>query len=131
MRLPRTANDDHPGPIGWRQISRGGDRDQSALMRTPRTTPSRCGPRNPGQSDPTFVAVSVAAVAAISSLAGTADVPAGVVAGAAGADDTSAGGAGATGFSGAFGVGAATRGRIGSSPARARSRSSGDGVHRQ
>src|SRR4051812_41669029 len=49
MRSPRTANDDHPGPIGCRHNSCGGDADQSVSMRTPRMIESRLGPRKPGQ----------------------------------------------------------------------------------
>ena len=47
---PSTANDDQPGPIGRRHSSTGGDVDQSVSIRTPRTTPSRSGPRKPGHS---------------------------------------------------------------------------------
>src|SRR5688500_8301742 len=50
MKLPRTANDDQPGPIGRRHNSTGGDLDQSVSIRTPGTTPSRLGPRKPGHS---------------------------------------------------------------------------------
>src|SRR4029453_6748462 len=49
-RSPSTANDDQPGPIGRRHNSIGGDFDQSVSIRTPRTMPSRLGPRKPGQS---------------------------------------------------------------------------------
>ena len=45
-----TANDDHPGPTGRRHSCTGGDADQSVAIRTPRTTPSRFGPRKPGHS---------------------------------------------------------------------------------
>jgi hypothetical protein len=50
MRLPWTAKDDQPGPIGLRQSCTGGDAAQSVLIRTPGMTPSRCGPRKPGHS---------------------------------------------------------------------------------
>src|SRR5207249_3840505 len=50
MRSPRTAKDDQPGPIGRRHNSTGGDLDQSVSICTPRTTPSRLGPRKPGHS---------------------------------------------------------------------------------
>src|SRR3954447_12901823 len=50
MRSPFTANDDQPGPIGRRQISAGGDDDQSVATLTPRTMSSRAGPRKPGHS---------------------------------------------------------------------------------
>src|SRR5215467_1295205 len=50
MRSPWTAKDDQPGPIGRRHIATGGDACQSALIRTPAATPSRWGPRKPGQS---------------------------------------------------------------------------------
>src|SRR5262245_62168632 len=49
MKLPWTAKDDQPGPTGFRQSSVGGDAVQSVAIRTPPTTPSRAGPRNPGQ----------------------------------------------------------------------------------
>ena len=49
MRSPRTAKDDQPGPTGRRHSSTGGDVVQSVSIRTPRTTPSRSGPRKPGQ----------------------------------------------------------------------------------
>src|SRR5215472_9886910 len=52
MRSPWTAKDDQPGPIGRRHIATGGDACQSALIRRPATTPSRWGPRKPGQSGP-------------------------------------------------------------------------------
>src|SRR5579872_7062641 len=44
-----TANEDQPGPIGFRHTSFGGADPQSVLNRTPVTISSRCGPRNPGQ----------------------------------------------------------------------------------
>src|SRR5262245_44516946 len=49
MRSPSTAKDDQPGPIGRRHSSTGGDAAQSVAIHTPRTTPSRSGPRKPGQ----------------------------------------------------------------------------------
>src|ERR1700675_2594176 len=50
MRSPRTAKDDQPGPTGRRHIATGGDVVQSVLICTPRTMPSRWGPRNPGHT---------------------------------------------------------------------------------
>src|SRR5437868_6106710 len=56
MKLPRTAKDDQPGPIGLRHSSTGFDWDQSVWMRTPRMTPSRFGPRKPDQLPPVVAA---------------------------------------------------------------------------
>src|SRR5579871_2741191 len=50
MRPLLTEKDDHPGPTGLRHSATGGEDFQSVLMRVPGTIPSRCGPRNPGQS---------------------------------------------------------------------------------
>ena len=50
MRPSRTAKDDQPGPTGRRHSSTGGDADQLVSIRTPGMTPSRWGPRKPGQS---------------------------------------------------------------------------------
>src|SRR5688500_19546666 len=52
MCPPRTAKDDHPGPIGRRHNSTGGDLAQSVSIVTPRTMLSRAGPRKPGHSAP-------------------------------------------------------------------------------
>src|SRR5258708_30823362 len=60
MRLPLTAKDDQPGPIGRRQIWTGGDCDQSVAIRMPRITPSRLGPRKPGHSARFHVAAGAA-----------------------------------------------------------------------
>src|SRR5215472_13455212 len=59
MRSPWTAKDDQPGPIGRRHMATGGDACQSALIRTPATTPSRWGPRKPGQSAPASTAEEI------------------------------------------------------------------------
>src|SRR6185436_1940811 len=127
MRSPWTANDDQPGPIGRRHNSAGGDLDQSVSIWTPRITPSRLGPRKPGQ---------IAGVPTVAAAGGFAAVF------AAGADVIVAGSAGrgaGIGLSGVTGAGAAgadegaasTRTESRESSARARSRSSGVSVHRQ
>src|SRR5207249_4068718 len=115
--------DDHPGPIGRRQIATGGDFDQSVTIRTPRMMPSRPGPRKPGHSagvsGATGVASSIFAATGAASAAGATlalanDVSVGITAGAA--DD----------------AGAVDRGSgLGSSPPWASSRCSGVGVQRQ
>src|SRR5262245_42274452 len=48
MSSSSTANDDQPGPIGWRHSFTGGDAVQSVLIRTAWTTASRSAPRKPG-----------------------------------------------------------------------------------
>src|SRR5688572_23173729 len=50
MRSPLTAKDDQPGPTGRRHICTGGLPDQSVSIFTPRTMPSRFGPRKPGHA---------------------------------------------------------------------------------
>src|SRR5262245_16764007 len=50
MRSPWTANDDQPGPIGWRHISTGFVCAQSVSIRTPWMMLLRSGPRKPGHS---------------------------------------------------------------------------------
>src|SRR5687767_4251559 len=50
MSPPCTAKEDQPGPTGLRQISTGGEWDQSVAIVTPWTTLSRLGPRKPGHS---------------------------------------------------------------------------------
>src|SRR5947207_13057480 len=110
MRPPWTAKDDQPGPIGRRHSSTGGDAAQSVAIRTPGITPSRRGPRNPGQSGPATVADGFSFGAAGTTLA------------VVGADLAGAGVAGVT----AGVAGSAT----GSLAPWARSRSSGVCVHR-
>src|SRR5687768_2727783 len=119
MRSPRTAKDDHAGPIGLRHSCTGGDADQLVGIRTPRTTPSRARPRKPGHSARVTVRSLVAGPAASGATAG-APGPAGLspAPAAIGALGTSAGAeAGGTG--------------LGSVTAWASSRSSGVGDHRQ
>src|ERR1035437_6529278 len=115
MRLPWTAKDDQPGPIGRRQSWTGGDTVQSVLIRTPGMTLSRCGPRKPGHS------------LGISTLAGA-------------FGRTAAGGAGATGsltdgatgnFSGTAAATGTSGRAAGSMLDRTRRSSSGVFVHRQ
>src|SRR5258707_1251089 len=65
MRLPLTANEDQPGPIGRRQTWTGGDCDQSVAICVPWITPSRSGPRKPGHSAG-FVGTGAGAGAAVS-----------------------------------------------------------------
>src|SRR5688572_12974372 len=65
MRPLCTANDDQPGPTGLRQISTGGDLDQSVRTVTPVTMLSRLGPRKPGHSG-----VTVERAAGLGSAAG-------------------------------------------------------------
>src|ERR1700687_1921443 len=90
MRLPRTAKDDQPGPIGRRQSSTGGEAAQSVSIRTPRTTPSRPGPRKPGQFIAVFAPAEAAGSAAGWSRAGVKARGLGVSA-AAGAEGSAAG----------------------------------------
>src|SRR5687768_7831663 len=84
MKLPRTANDDHPGPTGRRQSWTGGDLAQSVSIVTPRMTPSRAGPRKPGHTGPLVASAAVAGAAGVA-LPAVADA-----AGAAGASTAGA-----------------------------------------
>src|SRR5258707_15888630 len=90
MRSPWTAKDDHPGPIGRRHSSTGGDAVQSVTIRTPGITPSRRGPRKPGHSGLDTAAAGVSldaaggALAVVGAAMAGAGVTAGVAAGAAG-----------------------------------------------
>ena len=104
-----TAKDDQPGPIGRRHSSTGGDAAQSVLIRTPRTTPSRSGPRKPGHSGRLAPAIADAKMR----------VPSQLFAGTAGsafvAPEAGAGGATAPAASvatGSFTASAVRRGRL-------------------
>src|SRR6266536_212751 len=98
MRSPRTAKDDQPGPIGRRHNSTGGDLDQSVSICTPRTTPSRLGPRKPGQ---------IAGVSAAGGTGGVSGVFAAFGADVGGSGSARAGaGGGCSGVAGATAAGA-------------------------
>src|SRR5437870_5388644 len=71
-------------------VSDAGLRDQSVSIRTPRTMPSRLGPRKPGQLASVFAPAELAERAISSSLAG-ADTCFSEISAAAGADAGAAG----------------------------------------
>src|SRR5512147_2490291 len=96
MSPPCTANEDQPGPTVLRQITTGGDWDQSVAIVTPETMLSRLGPRKPGHSGVTAAG----------------KVGLGATAGAAGSETAvstgGAGGVGSTGGAGGVGIGLAS-----------------------
>src|ERR1051326_8551355 len=122
MKLPRTAKDDHPGPIGFRPISTGFDWEPTVCMGAPRMRPSRFGPRKPDQLPP-VVATSESALLFSGELAvagaGVGDVGRSLAGVGLGVSAGAAAGMG-EGATGSFSL-----------PAWARRRCSAVGVHRQ
>src|SRR5688500_16572820 len=131
MTLSSTANDDQPGPIGRRHSSTGADLVQSVWIVRPRITLSRFGPRNPGHStrrNPcSLVASPLESLVALGSAALSVSLLAST--GVLGFSTFVAAGAAVT--DGGAGAAASGAGRTEtSSRPCARSRSSGDNVHR-
>lgn len=102
--------------MGRRHICTGGDPDQSVLIRTPRTMPSRLGPRKPGHSASLVGAGGAACVNESFGTSGEAEAD-GDAAGAPTVEETV--------------VAAGVAGAAGSLTVCASSLSSGLGAHRQ